>query len=395
MNRNKLHHRSLALLGSTLMSFGLLSTISPTQFGNPLSGAHGLSRWQELFQGERAEARKSGGRVRGGSFGKKSSPPKSSSSPSSSSSGKSSTSKPGKSTTTTTTTTTRSSSSYGGGGYYGGGGWYYRSGGYYYVGGHPMSGGALAFWLTLFILFPFLGVFWWWRGWNSSPYDDVYHDETTTTTTTTTTHYDDEDDDEYYGTGNPELDNDIVNVSRLQLVMLSEARGIQADLNTLGQQIDTETEEGTLELLRESVLALMRHPEYWAYAQGTSQRLKTREMAQRMFERLSLEERSRFSSETLVKVGSGNLRQSDASEEGDSADAGYIVVTLLVGTEDDDPLFGELRSAQDVKNALTTLAAVTPDYLLTVELLWTPQSDGRSLSEDELLMEYPQLTSLR
>ncbi len=387
MNRNKLHHRSLALLGSTLMSFGLLSTISPTKLGNTLSGAQGLSAWQELFQGEQAEARKSGGRVRGGSFGKKSSPPKSSSSPS-----KPSTSKPGKSTTTTTTTTTRSGSSYGGG-YYGGGGWYYRSGGYYYIGGHPLSGGALAFWLTLFILFPFLGVLWWWRGWNASPYDNVYHDETTTTTTTTTTHYDEEDND-HYGTGNPELDNDIVNVSRLQLVMLSEARSIQSDLNTLGQQIDTETEEGTLELLRESVLALMRHPEYWAYAQGTSQRSKTREMAQRMFERLSLEERSRFSSETLVKVGSGNLRQSDA-KDGDSTDAGYIVVTLLVGTEDDDPLFGELRSTQDVKNALTTLAAVTPEYLLTVELLWTPQSDGRSLSEDELLMEYPQLISLR
>ncbi len=382
MNPNLLHQKGLTLLGATLASFAVVNTLSlgslsqihrsPGEFmGQPLGQFH----WQQLLEGDRAWAKKSGGRVRSGSFskpssskssGSNSSPSKSSSSsPSKSSSSSSSSNSSGNNSTPSHTTINNNSVYYGGSSYQNGSD----------VSSDSTGDGEALFWLLIFGLCVGGVVWWWWCSQQKTGASESADTE---------------------DRGSAELDNDIVNVSRLQLVLLSEARTIQAELNDLAEQIETETPEGTVELLRESVLSLMRHPEYWAYAQGTSQRATSREMAQRLFEQFSIEERSRFTSETLVKVGSGPLRQQNAAPEASaSPDVGrYVVVTLLVGTEDDHPLFGEIHSIEDVKTVLATLAAVTPDYLLTVELLWTPQSEGRSLSEDELILEYPHLVSL-
>lgn len=43
------------------------------------------------------------------------------------------------------------------------------------------------------------------------------------------------------------------------------------------------------------------------------------------------------------------------------------VVTLLVGTADDKPLFKDVRSAQALKEALERVASVPSDYLMTFE----------------------------
>jgi uncharacterized membrane protein len=70
------------------------------------------------------------------------------------------------------------------------------------------------------------------------------------------------------------------------------------------------------------------------------------------------------------------------------------VVTLLVGTEDDNPLFGEIHSPQDLEAALKEMAATTSDYLLVFELLWSPQDPSDSLTYDELLTEYTDMLQI-
>lgn len=191
-----------------------------------------------------------------------------------------------------------------------------------------------------------------------------------------------------------ELDNDIVTVSKLQVGLLAQARSVQTQLTELSLNADTETTEGLAELLQESALALLRVSDCWTHVRASSQTLKSREEAEKQFQQMSIQERSRFTVETLSNV-KGQVRQQARVSGGEEADPGaYFVVTLLVGTEDDKPLFSDIYSDSELKEALNRLAGTPLDYLLTFELLWTPQSEQESLTYDELLTEYADLIQI-
>jgi uncharacterized membrane protein len=118
-----------------------------------------------------------------------------------------------------------------------------------------------------------------------------------------------------------------------------------------------------------------------------------REKASEYFERLSIQERSKFRVETLVNMGGEVQRR--AMPGGPSGEvASHIVVTLLLGTADDRPLFSTVNSAADLKAVLQRLGSISPAYLLVYELLWTPQNPSDSLSGDELIANYPDLVTL-
>lgn len=190
-----------------------------------------------------------------------------------------------------------------------------------------------------------------------------------------------------------ELTNDIVTVTRLQVAMLAQARYIQERLTDLTLHADTETPEGLAEMLRETVLALMRAPENWTHASAASQTVKSRQQAAQLFEQLSIAERSKFTAETLVKVGGRVRRQTLQRTEKDPA--AYIVVTLLLGTADDRPIIPDkIHSPTELQAALKRIGAITPAYLLIYELLWSPQDPSDSLTYDELLSSYPDLTQI-
>lgn len=200
--------------------------------------------------------------------------------------------------------------------------------------------------------------------------------------------------DSYGYTGNREIDNDTVTVTRLQVALLSQARYIQDSLTEYTLNADTDTTEGLTELLQESVLALLRSPENWSHVRVNSQTVKSREQATQLFEQISIEERSKFSAETLANVG-GRVRRQAMPKNEDDAPASYIVVTLVLGTADDRPLFDEkIRTTQELQAALQRLGSITPEYLLVFELLWSPQDASDSLTYDELLTEYPGLIQI-
>ncbi|WP_448596974.1 DUF1517 domain-containing protein [Thermoleptolyngbya sp.] len=190
-----------------------------------------------------------------------------------------------------------------------------------------------------------------------------------------------------------ELYNDIVTVSQIQIGLLAGARDLQRDLNTLAQQANWGKQESLSELLRETVLALLRSPEYWTHVRATSKTVQSREAGSRLFEQLSLAERSKLSAETLVNIG-GRVRQQSTPQPLDNDPSAYIVVTLLVGTADDRPLFGEIRSTEALAAALRRLGSLPPSYVLIYELLWAPQDESSSLSRDELVANYPDLMQI-
>ncbi|MGG6263709.1 DUF1517 domain-containing protein [Leptolyngbya sp. AN03gr2] len=187
-----------------------------------------------------------------------------------------------------------------------------------------------------------------------------------------------------------ELENDTVTVTKVQVGLLAEGRAIQPQLAEIVQEADTETLEGLHAELQEAALALLRMPENWSHVQASSKTVKTRDEAEKLFGQLSIAERTKYTTETLTNAN-GKLVHKEFDLDPDKDPASYIVVTLLVGTADDKPLFSEIRTTEALKDVLYQLSSLNPDYLMRFELQWTPQVESDSLTYDEMLLEYPEM----
>lgn len=187
--------------------------------------------------------------------------------------------------------------------------------------------------------------------------------------------------------------NPTVSVAKLQIGLLAEARSLQDDLNRIARTASTGSNEGLAQLLQETTLSLLRHPDYWAYA-ATEDKQTRLLSAEQEFNRLSLGERSKFKGETLSNINN-QLRQAEAAASlpgtGSLDQPGeYIVATVVVGTQGKLDL-PKIQSEQDLRRALSQIGAISSDRLLAVEVLWTPQQSGETLTADELIAEYPDL----
>lgn len=195
--------------------------------------------------------------------------------------------------------------------------------------------------------------------------------------------------------------NPPVSVTRLQVGLLAQARGLQSELNKIAESADTNSPEGRAEVLQEASLALLRHPEYWVYAGGGTQQVKLT-AAESQFNRLSLAERSKFSEETLSNVNN-QLKAALNREALPTADqldnptqlisegpGEYLIVILLAATlgKFDIP---EINSSDDLRQALRRIGGIPGDQLLAIEVLWTPQAEGDTLTSDDILAEYTDL----
>lgn len=190
-----------------------------------------------------------------------------------------------------------------------------------------------------------------------------------------------------------ELDNNKVTISKLQVGLLAEARAIQQELTEISMGADTDSPEGLVMLLQESAIALLRTPENWVYVSASSQAIN-RDQAEEVFNRMSITERTKFSVETLVNMNGRVRTNKNYKAAIDQDPAAYIVVTLLVGTEYDRPLFTQVNSRDTLQKALEKMAGVTADALSVFELLWTPQSESDALTYDEMLTEYSDMVAI-
>ncbi len=189
-----------------------------------------------------------------------------------------------------------------------------------------------------------------------------------------------------------------ISIAKVQVGLLASARDLQSDLQRLGETANTGSTEGLTQVLQETTLSLLRHPEYWVYG-GTEVSQAGLTSAEAQFNRLALSERSKFGEETLSNVNN-QLRQ--ASAKAALAGAGgdlvqieqqpgeYIVVTLLVAAQGNLKL-PTINTSDDLRQAISQVGAVASDQLLALEVLWTPQMEGDTLSSDEMVSEYPSL----
>jgi len=180
-----------------------------------------------------------------------------------------------------------------------------------------------------------------------------------------------------------------VSVAELQVGLYANARGLQQELDQIAEQADTNTGSGRGLVLQEATLALLRHPEYWVYGASQSQQTYL-EAAEAKFNQLALAERSKFTSETLSNVNN-ELRQGEiAVLSPEQAEGEYILVTLLVGYQGKLQL-PTINGDNDLRQALQQIGGLGGDRLLAIEVLWTPQAPGDTLSRDDLVAQYPNL----
>ncbi len=196
----------------------------------------------------------------------------------------------------------------------------------------------------------------------------------------------------------------LVSVAQVQVGLLARARSLQKDLDRMAQTADTGTATGRSQLLQEATLSLLRHPDCWIYGNAEADQVSM-EAAEVGFNRLSLEERSKFTHETLSNYNSAQNERSLSSsalgagtEDGTvdgmlttDADEGYIVVTLLAAAERRLNFPDTIAGEAELRQALSSLGAIAADELVAVEILWSPQADGDVLSKDDILTHYPDL----
>ncbi|TKY61409.1 hypothetical protein E2542_SST11260 [Spatholobus suberectus] len=185
---------------------------------------------------------------------------------------------------------------------------------------------------------------------------------------------------------------DKTTVLKLQVGLLGMGRTLQRDLNRIAEVADTSTPEGLNYVLTETTLALLRHPDYCISAYSSVDIKRGIEDGEKRFNQLSIEERGKFDEETLVNVNNIK-RQSTRSQRANGFSNEYIVITILAAAEGEHKL-PSINGSGDLKEALQKLGSIPSSKLLAVEVLWTPQNENDTLSERELLEDYPLLRPL-
>jgi uncharacterized membrane protein len=193
--------------------------------------------------------------------------------------------------------------------------------------------------------------------------------------------------------------NPQVSIAQIQVGLLADARSVQSKLDQLAETVNAETSTGRMHLLQETSLELLRHPEYWTYGKTSTQQAKL-DRAEAVFNQLSLNERGKFTTETLSKVNN-QLRQANANAtlnstgelatvEQEQERAEYIIVTLLVAATRSIEL-PKINGSDDLRQALQMLGSLDASSLVAIEAIWTPQANGDALTTDDIHAHYPDL----
>ena len=185
-----------------------------------------------------------------------------------------------------------------------------------------------------------------------------------------------------------------VTVAKVQVGLLASARSLQSDLNRLAMESDTSSQSGLVQILQETTLSLLRHPEYWVYG-TTKQETTALDRSEQVFNAMAMAERGKQELESLSNVNNRKVQREALPSQTTEDPSEYIVVTIIVAAGKDGlPQLPAIRSAADLRQALTTIGAVGTNNLLALEVIWEPQSPAYTLTAGEMVAAYPDLVRI-
>uniref|UniRef100_A0A0E0LQQ6 Uncharacterized protein n=1 Tax=Oryza punctata TaxID=4537 RepID=A0A0E0LQQ6_ORYPU len=154
-------------------------------------------------------------------------------------------------------------------------------------------------------------------------------------------------------------------VIKLQVAFRGLTKIIQRDLNGIARKVDTSNRSWDKFMLTETICSLNRHKDI-CISSSLSADLQKRllfwgDCWEKHFDKISIEERSKFDEETLYN---GKLE------------------------------FSIVRSASDLTTVLGILNSIHAKKIEGIQVLWTPQKIGDVLPEERLLKDYTYLKPL-
>ncbi|KAL5549517.1 hypothetical protein UlMin_004748 [Ulmus minor] len=147
----------------------------------------------------------------------------------------------------------------------------------------------------------------------------------------------------------------ILNPNLIFVVLLGMAQALQRYLNRIAKTADTSSPEGLSYILTETLLSLLRHPDYCISGYSSIAWRK----GEKRFNQLSIEEQGKFDEETLVNANNIK-RKSTCSVKASGFSNEYIVLFVINGNK-------------ELKEALQKLGSIPSSKILAIEVLWTPQ----------------------
>ncbi|KAL9142628.1 hypothetical protein ABFS82_14G182600 [Erythranthe guttata] len=182
-------------------------------------------------------------------------------------------------------------------------------------------------------------------------------------------------------------------VIKLQIGLSGTDKSLRKDLNRIAQTTDTSTSKGFHSVLTDTMLALLRYPDNYISAYLSNDLKKDAVEGEKIFYQLSFEERCKLDEETLVNVNNIKKQSSTAVRSSGLISDEHVVVTILVVARQPQKL-PSIENSENLKEALKKLGCLPLDSIVAVEVLWTPQKKDDTLSEQELIKNYPLLHPL-
>ncbi|XP_076898842.1 FLUCTUATING-LIGHT-ACCLIMATION protein 1, chloroplastic-like [Bidens hawaiensis] len=179
---------------------------------------------------------------------------------------------------------------------------------------------------------------------------------------------------------------------KLQVALSDKARSLETNLNQIAESVDTSSPKGIGYMLQETTLSMHKHLDFGISGYSSVEVNRGADECEKRFNKLSIEERLKFNKETLVNFN--NIRKQSAPSYMDLFDYEacnkYIVVTIIVAASGFHEL-PSVKSRELLKMALEKLASIPSNNIMAADVLWTPQKEDDSLTEKELLQDFPLL----
>ena len=179
-------------------------------------------------------------------------------------------------------------------------------------------------------------------------------------------------------------------VSKLQIAFSPQALKLRQKLSQISYSVDSNQEQDIVDLLCKTVLALVSH-QNWTHVNHSWMTLGLDE-AKAEFNLISQTERKKCLTRELSLVNHNYSANSDSSAPKD--DYRYVVVTLILWTTHNFPLFTKKHTEEQLIEELAKLSKIRREFLLKFELLWNPQQESIYLNNEQLLTEYSDLNRL-
>lgn len=180
----------------------------------------------------------------------------------------------------------------------------------------------------------------------------------------------------------------ILNISKLQVSLRLRSRTLQTNLEQLRTQADISSPEGAVEFLKQTATLLLDYSPFWTHVLATSSGpLSAREVASEIFNAFLRQEQDRTN--TRAKVGASATTSMNFDETPQ-----YVVVTLLLCTTGDRPLFEEIYSASLLRDVLQDITMARATDLVAFELVCNPPGMVESLKDEDLNAVYGDMVAI-